>query len=178
MTKKNAATTKKFRGLRAAVVVVIIILTAGAIYIRGVKHFHKEELDKVKAEYQTFDQRVSRIEETKRQRIEFYKNRLLIDFPFKYSFTSSDFIRRIGLTRSGGIELSKIEIKPNGHSVHFSIAGNIEKGNKIVMESRFFRFKRAVEAFDDVILITGQKKPEDTSEKGLNFTLEGEIELL
>jgi len=178
MTITNADKAKKFRGLRAAAVVVIVILTAGTIYIRGVKGLHKEELDKAKADYHSLNQRVSRIEETKRQRIEFYKNRLMVDSPFRYSFVSADFIRRISLISSSGIELSKIEITPAAQNLRFSIAGRVTpEENTGNMEVNFNRFFKRVKDFCDVILTTSKKNPVDTPRQGFFFTIAGEIEV-
>jgi hypothetical protein len=186
MTKKNAANAgipeqtispKKFWGLRTAAVVVIAILTAAAIYIRGVKSFHREKLEKIKAEYNTLSQKVTAIEETKRQRIEFYKNRLLVDSPFKYAFVSADFIRRISLIRSTAIELSAIEIKPAAQNLRFSIAGRVTPAeNTFAMEMTFERFFNHVKDFYDVILATSEKKPADNPRQGFFFTIAGEIE--
>jgi hypothetical protein len=169
---------KKFRGLRIFTGIVIAAMTAGAIYFQGVKNSHKKELDKTMANYHAIKENVSRVEKVKQQRIVFFKNRLLTDFPMQYSFVSANFIRRLSLIDSPGINLANIEIIPQGQGILFSIAGNVEKGNKIAMESKFSRFKSAVEAFDDIFLISSEKKQGESSEKGPAFTIIGEIGLL
>ncbi|MCK5059518.1 MAG: hypothetical protein KAT34_22905 [Candidatus Aminicenantes bacterium] len=181
MTKNNADNagvpaqknrSKKFWGLRAAAVLVIAILTAGTIYIRGVKGVHKEELSKIKAEYRSLNQRVSRIDEAKKQRIEFYKNRLMADSPVTYSFTCADFIRRTSLIRTSGIVLSKIEITPSAQNLRFSIAGRATPGeNTTDPKTELNRFYRQLGGVYEAN-VTSSKLGE-----GISFTLVGEIEV-
>ena len=169
---------KKFWGLRIFTGLIIFGMITGAIYFQGVKNTHQKELDKAKANYQALKENVLRVENIKKKRIDFFKDRLLTDLPFQYSFMSADFIRRLSLVAAPGISLSSLKIEPKVQGILFFIEGNVEKGNKIVMDSRFFRFRQAIEAFADVILVTGQKKQEDAPDKGLTFTIEGEIGLL
>jgi len=169
---------KKFWGLRIFSGLVILMMIGGVIYFQDVKNTHQKELDNAKADYRAIKEKVSRVENIKQKRIDFFKNRLLADLPAKYFFVSADFIRRLSLIAAPGITLSGIEITPGRHSVRFSIAGSVTRTNQTIMESRFFRFKQAIEAFDDVMLVSGQKKREETAGRGLDFTIEGEIELL
>ena len=182
MTKNNAADTgapehtirpKKFWGLRAAAVLVLAILTAGTIYIRGVKGVHKEELSKIKAEYRSLNQRVSRIDEAKKQRIEFYKNRLMADSPVTYSFICVDFIRKVSLIRTSGIVLSKIEITPTAQNLRFSIAGRPTPGDVTAgIKAELNRFYRQLKGIYEAH-VTSSNPPG----QGIFFTIEGEIEI-
>lgn len=166
---------KKFWGLRIAAAVVIAGLIALTIYIQGVRGFHKEQLDAAKSKYNDVYHKVTLVENAKKQRIDFFRNRFLIDFPLKYSFSSADFIRRLSLVVAAGIKLSHIELKPMGQNVGFSIDGSASAAGNMNPETTFLRFFQDIENFEDAILVSFKKNTTITPGREQYFTITGEI---
>ncbi|MCI0470538.1 MAG: hypothetical protein L0Y73_02660 [Candidatus Aminicenantes bacterium] len=166
---------KKFWGLRIAAVAAAAGLIALTIYIQGVRGFHKKRLEAARSKYDEVYHKVSLVENAKKQRIDFFRNRFFIDFPVKYSYSSADFIRRLSLIAAAGIKLSNIELTPAGQNVGFSIDGSASSIDNMNQETAFLRFFQRIENFEDAILVGFKKNSNVIPGKALYFTITGEI---
>lgn len=188
---------KPFLGLAISAVIIAAVLTAGILYFQNIKESYKKKIENLRDTYQDLNRDASVIEETKRQRINFYKRRHYLDFPLKYSYAAADFIRRLSLIVPGKIKLIEVEINSADQSFTFLLYGKIKSDNNIKTKSKFLEFYRELEQFEDLIHIKSSnlkvkpgenksgthktKSPVKTGSKDkqteLYFTINGEIEI-
>ncbi|MCK4766419.1 MAG: hypothetical protein KAW12_29760 [Candidatus Aminicenantes bacterium] len=186
MSKKNNEnsryTEKKSRGgryvgLKIFSGIVSVALIAATIHIQGVKNVHKKELVKISLQFQDLNEQVSQIENTKKKRSDFFKNKFLIDYPPRYSFAVSDFTRRLSLTAPGGMKFDSMEIRPGPRNFTFSLSGRVKPAESGKMNRLFFEFYRELESFDNLMHVVPSKKEVDAAGRGLFFSIDGEVEV-
>ncbi len=187
-------------GLRISAAVIAVILVGSTTWFEGVKSSYKQDIKKTEKTYLSLSKNAEAIDNTKRLRVEYFKKRFFAEIPTRYSYGTSNFVRRLSLIYAEGIELKKLEMKPLGQDFSFALSGSISGHNTIDAQARFHRFYRELKAHEDMVQMTfsfnkanaeesgeatasrNLKRPVKTRGKNRNrvelfFTINGEIEL-
>jgi len=136
------------------------------------------------------------IDNTKRERVNFYKRRYFIDFPGQYSFSAANFVRTLGLISPPHIELKELEITPGSQTFHFVLTGRIKAENNTDAQVKFLEFFQSLKEFEEILRVDSSnvnvnagdekdlnisqdtKHPEKALQKAqLFFTFNGEVEI-
>ncbi len=187
-------------GLRISAAVIAVILIGSTIWFEGVKNSYQQDIKEIKKSYLFLSKNAAAIDHTKRLRVDYFKKRFFAEIPLRYSYGTSNFVRRLSLITAEGIELEKLEMKPLGQDFSFVLNGMIIADNDIRAQARFLRFYQNLKAFDDMVQITFStrkadskrtekdavsrdlERPVKTRGKNWNravlfFTISGEVEL-
>jgi len=187
-------------GLRISAAVIAVILIGSTIWFEGVKNSYQQDIKEVKKTYLFLSKNAAAIDHTKRQRVDYFKKRFFAEIRLRYSYGTSNFVRRLSLINAEGMELEKLEMKPRGQDFSFVLNGRVIADNDFRVQARFFRFFQNLKAFEDMVQITYStrkadfkgtekataardlKRPVNSRGKNWNravlfFTISGEIEL-
>jgi hypothetical protein len=193
-------TPYRFMGLRISAAVIAVILIGSTIWFEGVKSSYLQDIKEIKKTYLFLSKNAAAIDHTKRQRVDYFKKRFFAEIPLRYSYGTSNFVRRLSLINAEGIELEKLEMKPRGQDFSFVLNGRVIADNNFRVHARFLRFYQNLKTFDDMVQITYStrkadskgtektaaardlKRPVNTRGKNWNravlfFTISGGIEL-
>ncbi len=189
---------RRLVGLGISTTVIASILIAGAVYFEGIKASYRQDIEGTKKTFQSLSRNAGLIEETKHQRVDYFKKSFFAEFPPRYSYSAANFIRRLSLIATGDIRLRKLEIKPRGQDFAFVLTGSIAAGDNIAALGTFNRFFRKLKEFEDMMDVNfstikvnagdnrggrataGQNRDdglETQNQVELFFTVNGEIEL-
>jgi len=173
------------KGLAISAAIIVAILIGSTVYFQNIKGSYEKKIENTRETYISLSKNADAIEETKRLRADFYKQRHYLDFPLEYSFTAADFVRELGLTAAAAIELLEVDIDPVIQGLTFSLKGQIKAGDNIEARSKFREFYQALRQFENMLHIDssrvnakpGEKKPAPGEKQvRLYFTIDGELE--
>ncbi len=167
-------------GLWIFAAVIAIILTGSTFWLEKVKSSYKQDIERTQKTYLSVSQNAAAMEETKRRRVEYFRNRFFADYPSRYSYGAADFMRRLSLIDARGIELVKLEIIPHGQDMAFNLNVGVTAGNNSRAQGIFSRFYPALKNFEDIIEInfsTANAAPAPRGKVKLLFKIDGTIEL-
>jgi len=182
---------RRLLGLGISTAVIVSILIAGIVYFEGIKGSYRQDIREMQKTFRSLSKNAGIIENTKLQRVAYFKKSFFVDFPPRYSFSAANFIRRLSLITGEEIRLGKLEIKPGGQDFSFVLTGGIASGDNIAALGIFNRFSRELKEFEDMIDVSfsttkvnagnnpgGRPAAARTREQvGLYFTVNGEIDL-
>lgn len=193
--KEKAKLPTRLAGLAVSAIIIAAILLGSTFYFEGIKANYKQDIAKIQKTFLSLSENAATIDRTKKKRAAFYMYRFYNDFPLQYSYSASDFIRRLSLAASKDIELLEIRMNPTGQTFTFMLTGRIKADNNIEAQSKFLKFFQALKYFEGILHLDSQKvnvKAEE--EKGetmeeaedeeaahnrqveLYFTVDGEVE--
>jgi hypothetical protein len=193
-------TSPRFMGLRISAAVIAVILIGSTIWFEGVKNSYQQDIKEIEKTYLFLNKTAAAIDHTKRLRVDYFKKRFFAEIPIRYSYGTSNFVRRLSLITAEGIALKKLEMKPLGQDFSFVLNGRIIAHNTISAQAQFQRFYQKLKTLEDMVQITFStrkadseeteeaaasrdlKRPAGTRGKSRNraalfFTINGEIEL-
>ncbi|UCH94343.1 MAG: hypothetical protein JSV88_29305 [Candidatus Aminicenantes bacterium] len=156
-SKEKARKPKRLIGLGIFTAVILAILTAATLYFQNIKDSYIKDTKKINQTYLWLSENAAAIEETKKQRADYYKRRYYLDFPLKYSYSAANFVRRLSLIATKEIELIEIEINPAVESLTFLLKGRIKADNNIETRAKFMEFFRELKQFEDILHIESSK---------------------
>jgi len=189
---------RRLVGLGISTAVIASILIAGTVYFVGIKGSYRQDIKGTQKTFQSLSRDAGLIENTRHQRVDYFKKSFFAEFPPRYSYSAADFIRRLSLITAEDIRLGKLEIKPRGQDFSFVLTGSIASGDNIAALGAFNRFFRKLKEFEDMVEINfstikinagvnpggrpaaGRNRDEGTETQNqveLFFTVNGEIEL-
>jgi len=182
---------RRLLGLGISTAVIVSILIAGIVYFEGIKGAYRQDIQGIQKTFRSLSRNAGMIENTKLQRVDYFKKSFFMDFPPRYSFSAANFIRRLSLVTGKDIRLGKLEIKPGGQDFSFVLTGSIASGNNIAAQGIFNRFSRELKEFEDMIDVSfstakanagnnpgGRPAEARTGDQvELYFTVNGEIDL-
>ena len=194
--KEKSQLPTRLIGLGISAAVIAVILIGSTIHFQNIKGSYEKDIRDLSQTYLSMNKNAGIMEETRQKRADFYKRRYYIDYPLKYSYTAANFVRRLTLIPTEGIDLTEIEINPASQSLTFLLHGKIKADNTIVAQSKFLDFYRELKQFEDIIRIEssnvnvnpgenrpgmpGKRKSADAEAEEkhveLYFTINGEIE--
>ena len=193
--KEKARMPGRLLGLGISAAIIAAILTGSTLYFQNIERSYEKDLENMGKTYLALSKNAAVIEETRRQRADFYKRRYYIDFPLEYSFAAANFVRQLSLIATEEIELKEIEINPANQSFTFLLSGRIKAGTNIEARSKSRKFYRELRQLEDLIRIESpevnvnprQAKPglspkkqdnahREKKEVELYFTIDGEVE--
>jgi hypothetical protein len=196
--KEKAKLPTRLIGLGISAALIAAILAGSTFYFESIKTSYKEDIETLNRANSTLSKNAVVVKNTKEKRALFYKQRFYNDFPVQYSYSASDFIRRVGLVVTEDIELQEIEINPKSQTFTFVLKGRIKADNNIEAQSGFLRFFQRLKGFEDIIHVDSsdvnvnpgnKKRPLPTYRKRnrpgtgqnkkqveLYFTINGEVE--
>lgn len=192
---------RRLVGLGISAAVIGAILIGSTIWLEKVKGSYTQDIEGTRKTYNSLSKNARAIDTTKRQRADYFRKRFFADFPFRYSYGTSDFIRRVSLIAAEGIQLVELQILPlsGGQDFSFALNGSIAAEDNIDAQAKFLRFYQELKAFEDMAqitfstikinagemgstasreLVSGGKSPESQQEQvTLFFKINGQIEL-
>lgn len=140
-------------GLWIFAVVIAIILTGCTFWLEKVKSSYRQDFERTQKTYLSVSRNATAMEETKRRRVEYFRNRFFAGYPSRYSYGAGDFMRRLSLIDARGIELVKLEIIPRGQDLAFNLNIGVTANNNSRAQGIFSRFYQALKNFEDIIEI-------------------------
>ena len=155
--------------------IILIILSAVTIHLNRIKSSYKREIAKAKRSSFSFILSSPKIKKTIDQRVEFLKTRFFLNYPFKYSYSTSNFIRDLNLVILEDIGLKKIKIEPDLQKFSFSLLGEFKSNKHKNIKSRLIEFLNKIEEFDNVIQVSLSKF--DINKKSPHFYICGEVDI-
>ena len=145
---------RRLLGLGISTAVIVSILMAGIVYFEGIKGSYRQDIQGVQKTFRSLSRNAGIIENTKLQRVDYFKKSLFADFPPRYSYSAANFIRRLSLITGEDIRLGKLEIKPGGQDFSFVLTGSIASVDNIAALGIFNRFSRELKEFEDMIEVS------------------------
>ncbi len=186
MSAREERLPRRWVGLGIAAAVIGALLIGSTIWLEKVKGSYTQDIEDTHKTYASLNNNARVIENTKQQRADYFRKRLFADFPLRYSYGTSDFIRRLSLIAAQGIEGVELQILPlpGGQDFSFTLNGSITADDNINARAKFLRFYQQLKTFEDMMQITYS----DTHEKGastasrqpvkLFFKINGQVELI
>ncbi|MGE5340738.1 MAG: hypothetical protein ACM3SY_04570 [Candidatus Omnitrophota bacterium] len=189
--KEKAKLAPRLLGFSISGAIIACILFGSVFYFENIKKSYVEDIAKIKKSYTPLDQNIRMIEETKKNRANYYKRRFYMDFPIQYAFAASDFVRKLSLIAASPIELSEIEINPGANqSFTFLLNGRIQGNDNVDTQNKFLEFYQAIKEFENVLRVDSSnvnvnpeandgKTPMNSEIKKkveLYFTINGEVD--
>jgi hypothetical protein len=186
---------RRLAGLGISAAVIGAVLIGSAIWLGKVKGSYTQDIEGTRKTYDSLSENAGVIDTTRRQRADYFRKRSFADSPPRYSYGTSDFIRRLSLIAAQGIKLVELQIQPlsGGQDFSFTLNGSITADDNINARVKFLRFYQELKTFEDVMQITfstgktNAGEMGDTREKGastasrhrvkLFFKINGQVEL-
>ena len=140
-------------GLWIITIVSVVILTGTTIWFEKVKKSYQKDIDRTQKTYLALSQNATDMEETKRRRVEYFKNLFFADFPSRYSYGTADFMRRLSLVNVRGIELVKLAITPHGQDLAFDLNVCATANTNNRAQEIFSRYYRTLKNFENMVEI-------------------------
>lgn len=134
-------------------IVVAILLTGATAWLEIIKRSYRLDIEGTQKTFQSLSQNAAAMEETKRRRVEYFKNRFIADFPARYAYGAADFMRRLSLVNARGIEPVKLEINPHGQDLAFNLHVAVTADNNDRAREIFSRFYQALNDLDGMVEI-------------------------
>jgi len=166
---------KNWIGILIFFSIILIILGAITIHLNRIKSSYKREIAKAKRSSFSFILSSPKIKKTIDQRVEFLKTSFFLNYPLKYSYSMSDFIRALNLVTLEDIELKKLKIEPDFQKFNFSLLGELKSNKHKNIKSRLIEFLNKIEEFDNVIQASLSKF--DINKKSPNFYIYGQVDV-
>jgi len=185
MKEKQEPLKRYPKGLAIAAAIIAAILIVSTFYFQNIKGSYEKKIENIRGTYLSLSKNADAIEETKKLRADFYKQRHYLDFPLKYSYSAANFVRKLSLITAEAVELIEIEINPVNQGLTFSLRGRINVDNNIESRSKFLKFYQAMKQFEDILHTESSKvnvQPEEEKpgpggkRGGLYFTIDGELD--
>lgn len=151
-------------GLRIFAAVIAVILIGSTIWFEGVKNSYQQDIKEVEKNYLLLSQNAAAIEHTKGLRVDYFKKRFFAEIPLRYSYGTSNFVRRLSLIAAGGVAFEKLEMNPRGQDFSFVLNGRVTADNDIRVHTRFLRFYQKLNTFEDMVQITHSIRKADARE--------------
>jgi hypothetical protein len=194
--KEKARMPSRLIGLGISTAIIVAILSGSTFYFQNIKGSYEKDIENIQKTYRSLSKNAAVIEETKAQRVDFYKRRHYIDYPLKYSYTAASLLQRLSEIAPAEVELIEMEMNPAPQSVTFLLTGRIRAGNNIDAQSSFLAFYQELKLFEDILHIessnvnvnpgeaepgrsprkTGDETGTGEGQVELYFTINGEVE--
>jgi hypothetical protein len=155
--------------------IVLILLIGAAVYLLNIKWALQEEIDAVKKRDIAAGVAVAAFEDVRNQRLDFFKKRFFLDIPLKVSYTSANFIGRLGMIVPPDISLTDLRLVPSPQKVTFTLKCFRLRPKRLPLHSAFAVFLRRLESFDNIRITSFP--PDEPGSEAAAFTIQGEIEL-
>ncbi len=181
-------TGRRLLGLGISGALIAALLAGGTIYLERIRAEYRSGLETMRKAYGEMGRDVSQLEEVKRQRARYFRSQLFIAYPRQYAFALADFVRRLSLACSPGIELLSLAVESEPPLFRFKLEGRIRSVSGIDAQSTFITLFERIKAFDSVSQITssgvkvsaaqvppGQEAPLEGSE--LLFAVSGSVDV-
>jgi hypothetical protein len=154
---------------------VLILLIGAAVYLLNIKWTLQKEIDAIKKRDIAAGVDVAAFEDVKNRRLDFFKKRFFLDIPLKVSYTSANFIGRLGTIVPPDILLTDLRLVPSPQKVTFTLKGLRSRPKRLQFHSAVAVFLRRLESFDNIRITSSL--PDDQGSDLSEFTIQGEIEL-
>lgn len=156
--------------------IVLVCLTVFAIYLLNIKATLKNEISTIMQKKIAAGVDISAFENTRDKRLDFLKKRHFLELPLKVSYSSADFIRRLGLIEMVSISLTDLYLRPGHQKLFFTLKG-LDSGRRRDpgSETDVDLFINKLSELDR--LVTVSLFSISQSNKGVSFTIRGEIDL-
>lgn len=155
--KEKAKLPTRLLGLGVSAIIIAAILLGSTFYFEGIKNNYKQDIARIQKTFLSLSENAVTIDRTKKKRAAFYMYRFYNDFPLQYSYSASDFIRRLSLVASEDIELLEIQMNPTGQTFTFMLTGRIKAENNITAQSKFLEFYQALKYFEDILHVESSR---------------------
>ncbi|HLP46529.1 MAG TPA: hypothetical protein VK469_11300 [Candidatus Kapabacteria bacterium] len=172
---KNEQPPRRMVGLKIFTIVIAVIMAGSTTWFEMEKYSHRKVRNQIQNTYRSLSQNATAMEDTKHQRVEYFKNRFLADFPSRYSYGAADFMRRLNLIDARGIVLDKLEISPHGQDLAFNLIIGVNAPGSSA-QGIFSRYYQALKDFEGMVEINFSSMKPDTGNIK-KFKIIGAIEL-
>lgn len=166
---------KNWIGILIFFSIILIILGAVTIHLNRIKSSYKREITKAKGSSFSFILSSPKIKKTIDQRLEFLKTRFFLNYPFKYSYSTSNFMRALYLVALEDIELKKLKIEPDLQKFNFFLQGEFKSNKRKNIKSRLIEFLNKIDGFDNVMQVSISKF--DINKKSPDFYIYGQVDI-
>ncbi len=167
--------TKKHWGLIVFLFLTVAVLAGVTVYLLGIKGDWQDDIRKTMESNVEFGGKMSLVQETRNQRIEFFLRRSIRELPHKTVNCAAGFIQSLSVMSPPFLEYRELAFKPRLHSSAFSLKGHFKSESYELFDAQWQVFLNRLERELPLLDFTVTLPQENVAEG--DFIIEGELEL-